>query len=114
MENLIQQIRMERVDTLKHLGVHIDNQGNLPHDKNTRPLTNTMKKIAESFNSSLYTQLGRSIYAKYLLGSEYLNRVLNFVFSEDQLKELRKSIIKLTWTRESPEEHTNGYRVHIA
>ena len=60
------------------------------------------------------TPLGRSIYAKYLLGSMYLHRVQNFVYSEDQLKVLRKSIIKLTWTRARPGEHTNGYRVHIA
>ena len=66
---------MKRVNTLKHLGVHIDNQGNLPHDKNILPLTNTMEKIADSFNSSMCTPLGRSIYAKYLLGSKYLHRV---------------------------------------
>ena len=88
--NLIQQTGMKRVNTLKHLGVHIDNQGNLPHDKNILPLTNIMEKIADSFNSSMCTPLGRSIYAKYLLGSKYLHRVQNFVYSEDQLKVLRK------------------------
>ena len=69
-----------------------------------------MEKIADSFNSSMCTPLGRSIYAKYLLGSKYLHRVQNFVYSEDQLKELRKSILKLTWTRARPGEHTNGYK----
>ena len=114
IEHLIQLTGMKRVNTIKHLGVHIDNQGNLPHDKNILPLTNIMEKIADSYNSSMCTPLGRSIYAKYLLGSKYLHRIQNFVYSEDQLKELRKSIIKLTWTRARPGEHTNGYRVHIA
>ena len=47
IENLIQQTGIDRVNTLKHLRVHIDNQGNI------LPLTNTMKKIADSFNSSM-------------------------------------------------------------
>ena len=79
---------MKTVNTLKHPGVHIDNQGNLLHDKNILPLTDIMGKVAESFNSSMSSTLGRSIYAKYLLGTKYLHRVQNFTFSEEQLNEL--------------------------
>ena len=111
---LLQRTGMKQVNTLKHLGVYIDNQGILPHDKNIQPLSEIMNKIADSFNSTMSTPLGRSIYAKYLLGTKYLHRIQNFPFTEDQLAELRKSIIRLTWTRARPGMDANARRVHIA
>ena len=73
-----------------------------------------MEKISDSYNSSLSSPLGRSIYAKFLLSSKYLHRIQNFHFSDSQLEELRKTVLKLTWTRARPQEDTHKIRVHIA
>ena len=111
---LLAATNMKRVTVLKHLGIHIDENGNLPHDKNIAPLQNAMEKIADSYNSSLSSPLGRSIYAKFLLSSKYLHRIQNFHFSDIQLEELRKTVLKLTWTRARPQEDNHTIRVHIA
>ena len=114
IERLIRVTGMKRVTTLKHLGIHIDNAGILPHEKNIIPLITVMDSIADSFNSSMSSPLGRSIYAKFLLSSKYLHRIQNFHFSPDQLDELRKSVLKLTWTRTRPNDDTHSARTHIA
>ena len=111
---LLSVINMKRVTTLKHLGIHIDSNGNLPHDKNIAPLQQAMSKIADTFNSSLSSPLGRSIYAKFLLSSKYLHRIQNFTFSDNQLEELRKTVLRLTWTRARPQDDAHSIRVHIA
>ena len=111
---LLSATNMKRVAVLKHLGIHIDSNGSLPHNKNIAPLQQAMEKIADSFNSSLSSPLGRSIYAKFLLSSKYLHRIQNFHFSEIHLEELRKTVLKLTWTRTRPQDDTHTIRVHIA
>lgn len=111
---LLAATNMKRVTVLKHLGIHIDSNGNLPHDKNIAPLQQAMEKISDSYNSSLSSPLGRSIYAKFLLSSKYLHRIQNFHFSDSQLEELRKTVLKLTWTRARPQDDTHTIRVHIA
>ena len=111
---LLSAVNMKRVTTLKHLGIHIDSNGNLPHDKNIAPLQQTMSKISDSFNSSLSSPLGRSIYAKFLLSSKYLHRIQNFHFTDNQLDELRKTVLRLTWTRSRPQDDAYSVRVHIA
>ena len=77
---LIRETGMKRVTTLKHLGIQIDSAGMLLHEKNIVPLITVMDKIADSFNSSMASTLGRSIYAKFLLSSKYLHRIQNFHF----------------------------------
>ena len=111
---LLAAINIKRVTTLKHLGIHIYCNGNLPHDKNIAPLQQTMSKISDSLNSSLASPLGRSIYAKFLLNSKYLHRIQNFHFTDIQLEELRKAVLKLTWTRARPQDDAHSVRVHIA
>ena len=111
---LLQATGMKRVTVLKHLGIHIDTDGCLPHAKNIAPLATIMNKIADSFNSSLSTPIGRSLYAKFLLGSKYLHRIQNFHFSMDQLEDLRKSVLRLTWTRARPNEDNHSIRTHIS
>ena len=111
---LIDTTGMKRVNTLKHLGLHIDADGSLPHDKNIAPLLRTMDSLADSFNSNLSTPLGRSIYAKFILCSKYLHRIQNFHFTNQQLEELRDAALRLTWTRSRPGEDNTSIRVHIA
>ena len=111
---LINVTGMKRVNTLKHLGLHIDGNGTLPHDKNIAPLLRTMDSLADSFNSNLSTPLGRSIYAKFILCSKYLHRIQNYHFTDQQLEELREAALRLTWTRARPSEDNTSIRVHIA
>ena len=114
INRLIQTTGMKQVTVLKHLGIHIDSDGTLPHDKNIAPLIAIMNKTADSFNSNLSTPLGRAIYSKFLLCSKYLHRIQNFHFTIPQLKEMRKAALRLTWTRARPNDDTSSVRVHIA
>ena len=114
INRLVQTTGMKKVTILKHLGIHIDSDGTLPHDKNIAPLIRTMNNLANSFNTNLSTPLGRAIYSKFLLCSKYLHRIQNFHFTIPQLKEMRKAALRLTWTRARPNDDTSSIRVHIS
>ena len=114
IQALLEATNMKQVEVLKHLGIHIDSEGNLPHDTNIAPLKRNMDKIAESFNSALSTPIGRALYGKFLLSSKYIHRIQNFHFQPNELEALRKSALKLTWTRARMKEDNNSVRTHIA
>ena len=105
---------MRRVDSLKHLGLVINEAGILKHEDNIRPIVRKMFSLADSFSTNLSTPIGRALYSKFLLSSRYIHRLQNFHFSEPQLQELRKAVLQLTWTRHRPGSDTASSRVHIA
>ena len=111
---LAAESQMKRVTTIKHLGLHINDRGEVPHETNIAPIERAMNRIADTFTTVSSTPLGRSIYAKYLLASRYLHKVQNFEFSQLQLTSLRASVLRLTWTRHRMGTDTSSTRVHIA
>jgi hypothetical protein len=114
VQRLIQATEMRRVTTLKHLGLLINSDGQLSHADNIAPIQAAMDRIADSFTTVSSTPLGRSLYAKFLLSSRYLHKIQNFDFTSPQLDELRKSVLRLTWTRHRIGTDTSSSRVHIA
>ena len=114
IQRLIAATNMKRVTQLKHLGLLINEQGDLQHDLNIAPVAETMRATAEQYNSSYSSPLGRAIYAKYLLASKYVHRLQNMPLSNDQLSSLRDSVLQMTWTRARPADDTVSHRVHIA
>ena len=114
VQRLILATNMRRVTTLKHLGLLINDEGLLSHADNIAPVQAAMEKIADSFTTVSSTPLGRSLYAKFLLSSRYLHKIQNFDFTTLQLEELRKSVLRLTWTRHRIGTDTSSSRVHIA
>ena len=111
---LADEAQMKRVTTIKHLGLYINDRGEVPHENNIAPIERAMNRIADTFTTVSSTPLGRSIYAKYLLASRYLHKVQNFEFSQAQLTSLRASVLRLTWTRHRMGTDTSSTRVHIA
>ena len=114
IRRLINETGMKRVDTLKHLGLLIDENGLLPHVSNIGPIQNAMDKIADTLSTSTSTPLGRSLYAKFLLSSRYLHKIQNFNFNHQQLKDLRDTVLRLTWTRHRIGADSPTVRTHIA
>ena len=114
VQRLVTSTGMKRVTTLKHLGLRINNNGELSHIDNIEPIKAAMETIADSLSTATCTPLGRSLYAKFLLSSRYLHRIQNFSFSELQLSNLRTTILKLTWTRHRVGTDTSSTRIHIA
>ena len=114
IDRLVNATGMKHTNVLKHLGLHISPDGSLSHQDNIEPLRQVMIKTAETYNTALSTPLGRSIWAKYLISSKYLNRIQNAVFSEEQLVSLREAALLLTWTRARPHDDSNSIRTHIA
>ena len=105
---------MKRTHQLKHLGLIINTLGDVTHDQNIEPVKHNMDAIADSYNTSQSTPLGRAIYAKYLLASKYIHRIQNTVINPTQFFELQSTILNMTGTRSHPAENTIAYRVHIA
>ena len=66
---LAAESQMKRVTMIKHLGLHINDRGEVPHESNIAPIERAMNRIADTFTTVSSTPLGRSIYAKYLLAS---------------------------------------------
>ena len=114
IQRLLQATNMRRVTTLKHLGLLINDEGQLAHADNIAPVQTAMEKIADSFTTVSSTPLGRCLYAKFLLSSRYLHKIQNFDFTAPQLEELRKSVLRLTWTRHRVGTDTSSSRVHVA
>ena len=114
VQRLIDATQMKRVHAIKHLGLVIDEDGNLPHEHNIAPVQNAMLRVADSLDTVTATPLGRSIYAKFLLASRYIHKIQNFTFTDDQLTRLRDSVLKATWTRHRIGTDTQSRRTHIA
>ena len=114
IQRLVTATSMKRVTTLKHLGLRINNNGELTHEDNIEPIKIAMDNIADSMSTATCTPLGRSIYAKFLLSSRYLHKIQNFSFSQIQLSNLRSTILKLTWTRHRVGTDSSSTRTHIA
>ena len=112
VQRLLTTTGMKRTYHLKHLGLIINTQGQVTHDQNIGPVERNMEAIAETYNTSQSTPLGRAIYAKYLLASKYIHRIQNTIITTSQLDDLRRSILNMTWTRARPAENTLTYRVH--
>ena len=114
IQRLVNETGMKHTQYLKHLGLYIDSSGNLPHEKNIAPLVEKMSQISSSYSNTCATPLGRSIWAKYLICSKYLHRLQNYNFSHEELSELRKTALEMTWTRSRAHDDTVSTRVHIA
>ena len=114
IQRLLDATSMKRVRQLKHLGLIINERGEMEYETNFAPLTENMSTIAQQYNTSQSSPLGRAIYAKYLLSSKYIHRLQNCTLDGDQLATLRENALLMTWTRSRPNDDTNGYRVHIA
>ena len=114
IDRLINESGMQHVRVMKILGVKINEQGEAPYEHNIAPIQDKMNQVANSFNSTLATPLGRSVYAKYLLSSRYIHRIQNSVYTEEQLCGLKEAVLNLTWTRARPREDSFSKRVHIS
>ena len=57
---------------------------------------------------------GHGLYAKFLLSSQYLHKIKNFSFTEEQLQEIRSTVLRLTWTRRTIGTDQSSIRSHIA
>lgn len=114
VQRLVTATSMKRVTTLKHLGLRINNNGELSHMENIQPIKDAMDNIADSLSTTTCTPLGRSLYAKFLLSSRYLHKIQNFSFSQQQLSDLRSTVLRLTWTRHRIGTDTSSTRTHIA
>ena len=114
IDRIVQATGMRKVSAIKHLGLTIDTSGSLPTQSNIEPITAAMERIADTLSTSTSTPIGRGLYAKFLLSSRYLHKVQNFPFTEDQLKDLRTTVLKLTWTRRRIGTDQSSIRTHIA
>ena len=95
----INETQMRRVTAIKHLGLIINDQGDLSHDSNIAPIEGAMNRIADSLTTLSSSPLGRAIFAKFILSSRYLHKVQNYEFPHEQLVKLREAVLKLTWSR---------------
>merc|ERR1712155_73176 len=69
VDELIRRTEMRLVTRARHLGLTIENTGELKKEDNLTPITDKMNKTVSVYNTSLATPIGRSLYAKFLLGS---------------------------------------------
>ena len=111
---IVDETGMKRVNSIKHLGLIINENGELTHEANIAPILTAMDRIADSLSTNSSTPLGRAIYAKFLLASRYLHKIQNFDFTENQLEDLRKVVLRLTWTRHRMGTDSSSTRTHIA
>ena len=114
VQRIINETQMRRVSAIKHLGLVINDQGDLAHDSNIAPIEGAMNRIADSLTTLSSSPLGRAIFAKFLLSSRYLHKIQNYEFSHEQLVHLREAVLKLTWSRHRMGTDTTTSRVHIA
>ena len=113
-ERLATGTQMRRVQTLKHLGLHIDEEGRLQSNVNIDPIVNAMSSISKTLSTITSTPLGRALYAKYLLASKYIHRIQNYNFNAEELRKLREIVLDMTWARHRIGTDTTTKRVHIA
>ena len=88
---------MRRVQTLKYLGLQINDEGRLKSDVNIDPIVNAMSSISKTLSTVTSTLLGRALYAKYLLASKYIHRIQNYNFGTEELRKLRGTVLDMTW-----------------
>ena len=114
IRRIVNETGMKKVNSIRHLGLIINEDGELTHEANIAPIQNAMDRIADSLSTNSSTPLGRAIYAKFLLASRYLHKIQNFDFTEVQIQDLRKAVLRLTWTRHRMGTDSSSTRVHIA
>ena len=110
----LQGLGMKRVSRLKHLGVIIEESGEVLEEHNFQPIVDKLETIATRFKTSGSTPIGRSLYAKFLLGSRYVHRLQNGSLSAGMMEQITDSLLLMTWTKSRYGEDLPGYRVHIA
>ena len=110
----MQNLGMKRVSRMKHLGVIIEETGEVLEEQNFQPIIDKMEAIAARFVTSGSTPLGRSLYAKFLLGSRQVHRLQNGMLSDQSMEQITNAMLHMTWTKARYGEDQPGYRVHIA
>ena len=108
------RIGMKQVPRLKHLGVIIEQSGEVLEEHNFRPIIDKMERIARRFATLTSTPLGRALYAKFLLGSLYVHRLQNGLIGDQTMQHMTEALLYMTWTRARMTEDQLGYRVHVA
>ena len=105
---------MKHVPRLKHLGVIIEQSGEVLEDRNFNPIIEKMEAIGDTYATNASSPIGRALYAKFLLGSRYVHRLQNGTLSERTRANMTEALLYMTWTRARMTEEQTGYRVHIA
>ena len=113
VDELIRRTGMKLVTKARHLGLTIENTGELKKEDNLKPIIEKMNQTNSVYNTSLATPIGRSLYAKFLLGSRYVHVMSSRATEEEEMKQLRESVLKMTWTKSRNNEEP-GIRTHIA
>merc|ERR1711994_130568 len=99
VDELIRRTGMKLVTKARHLGLTIENTGELKKEDNLKPIIEKMNQTNSVYNTSLATPIGRSLYAKFLLGSRYVHVMSSRATEEEEMKQLRESVLKMTWTK---------------
>ena len=105
---------MKHVPRLKHLGVIIEQSGEVLEERNFNPIIEKMESIGSKYATSASTPIGKALYAKFLLGSRYVHRLQNATLSQQMRANMTEALLYMTWTRARMSEEQTGYRVHIA
>ena len=105
---------MKHVQRMKHLGVIIEQNGDVLEEQNFAPIVEKMESIATRFRMAGSSPIGRALYAKFLLGSRYVHRLQNGMLGERIQKQITEAMLYMTWTKARMNEEATGYRVHIA
>ena len=116
-QQTIDQLRdlgMKKVSRMKHLGVIIEETGEVLEEQNFQPIIDKMETIATRYRTSGSTPIGRSLYAKFLLGSRYVHRLQNGLLNEQTMQQITDAMLLMTWTKPRYGEDQSDYRVHIA
>ena len=112
--NELSRTGMKQVPRLKHLGVIIEQSGEVLEEHNFEQIIERMEAIGDRFATSASTPIGRALFAKFLLGSLYVHRFQNGSLSEQTIQNMTEAMLYMTWTRARMTEEQTGYRVHIA
>ena len=113
IDDLIQATGMRLVNKTKHLGIWIDENGNIQAEDNIKPIKEKLDKLVNTYSTSLSTPLGRSLYAKYILSSRYIHVTMNRILEDEEARKLKKSLTQMTWTKNGGNQPPS-HRVHIA
>ena len=93
----LQGLGMKRVRRLKHLGVIIEESGEVLEEHNFQPIVDKLEAIATRFKTSGSTPIGRSLYAKFLLGSRYVHRLQNGSLSPGMMEQITSHDMERTY-----------------
>ena len=113
VNDLIQETGMRLVRKTKHLGIVIDENGDIKAEDNIDPIQDKLNKLANTYSTSLSTPIGRSLYGKYLMASRYIHVTTNRMMEDEIARKLKKSLTQMTWTKNRGNENPS-HRVHIA